>query len=355
VDALAERPFLLYAALLLVTILLPSARSRALAGAGLLLTALGIAADRVGGADAGSAFAITNEILGGAGALIVIFAAFRAWRERAAPDAPVPRPPRLIRDPLLPAGLLLAAFGPQLILVAAGTFLGLLFAAATAMRTGHTRWTALAAIGAVLLGAGFFLQFTILGPLGGRMSELSAGPFSPPAERLLVILLGFGALLLSGLFPFHRAPWRLALAPVAAILLVRVLVPALAEGLRDWQAPAMLWLTVAVAFAAFQGRWSAATAGGGLLGMWSGNREAVELGLVLVSFAWLADAGFLPPPLRSGAGNERWSGLWFAVPAAAIPFVLSGALQAQVLVSVLAVAVAVTGLVLESHRRADAG
>jgi len=35
--------------------------------------------------------------------------------------------------------------------------------------------------------------------------------------------------------------------------------------------------------------------------------------------------------------------------------VLSGALRAQVLVSVLAVAVAVTGLVLESHRRADAG
>ena len=73
----------------------------------------------------------------------------------------------------------------------------------TASRTGSRSTT----------GAGFFLLFTILGPAGGAMSQLAAGPFSPPAERLLAVLLGIAPLALAGVFPFHRAPWRGSLSP----------------------------------------------------------------------------------------------------------------------------------------------
>jgi hypothetical protein len=356
VDALFERPFLLYAALVLATVSLPTVRARALAAMGLMLAALGIAANGVGAAVDGGSFTTTNEILTGVGAAVVVFAAFSAWGGRVGktPATPEP-PPGFTLDLLLLAGLLFAAFGPHLILVAAGIFLGLVSAAAAALRRRRARWIGLVVLGATLLGGGFVLLFTILGPAGGRMSELAAGPFSPPAERLLAILLGLGSLAIAGLFPFHIAPWRLSLAPIAAILLARVLLPALPEGVGDWRAPAMLWLAVAVAIAALSGRWAAAMVAGGLLGIWSGSPEGVDSGRTLLLFGWLADARLLPPPWPAGAGGERWSGVWFAVPAASIPFVLGAALRGQVLVSVFAVGATVVGFGLVSRRRARAG
>jgi hypothetical protein len=356
VDPLAERPLFLYLALVLVTVFLPTARARALGSAGLLVSALGISADRVGVADSGGGFATVNQILIGAGALLVLFAALRAWRDRGREaGAAGERGTGPSVDLLLFAGLLFAAFGAHLILVAAGTFLALVSAAAAVLRSRRPRWIVVVAPSAMLLGAGFFLLFAIVGQGGGRMSEIAAGPFSPPAERLLAILLGLGSLTLAGLFPFHHAPWRLSLSPIAMILLARVLVPALPEGLGDWQAPAMLWLAVAVAGAALSGRWAAAMVAGGLLGIWSGRPEGVDPGRALLLFGWLADAGVLPLRWRFGGGAERWAGVWFMPAAAAIPFVLGAALRAQVLVTVLAVLAAVVGLGFESRRRARAG
>jgi hypothetical protein len=193
-----------------------------------------------------------------------------------------------------------------------------------------------------------------LGPAGGRIRDIAAGPFSPPAERLLAILFGLGFLAIAGVFPFHLAPWRLSLAPVAAILLARVLVPALPDGVGDWQAPAMLWLAVAVAFSALSGRWSAGMVAAGLLGIWSGHPEGAVPGVILTLFGWLADARLIPPPAPFLAPGARWAGVWFAVPAACIPFLLDAALHAQVLVSVLALAAAVTGLLLKSRSPAGA-
>ncbi len=352
-DPIAAAPLLIYSALALATVLLRDPGPRALAGMGLALAALGVAADRVGGPSPGSVFAVINGILVSSGVLLVGHALWWSWRDRGTVTPPVVVPgPRFRPDVLLLAGLLFAAFGAHLILVGAGIFLALVSGAATALRCRRVRWLGLVAFGAALLGGGFFLLFTILGPAGGRMSEIAGGPFSPAAERLLAILLGLGSLVITGVFPFHLAPWRLCLAPVAVILLARVLIPALPGGHGDWQAPAMLWLAVGVAAAALSGRWAAAMVAGGLLGIWSGRPDGVASGCALLFFGWLADVKALP---ARRLGGERWAGVWFMVPAASIPFVLDAALSAQVLVTVLAVAAAVAGLGLESRRRARAG
>lgn len=355
-DGFVERPFLLYVALLLLTAVLPTARGRALGAAGLLLAALGMAADSVGSSAPGATFATVNAILIGSGPVIVLLAALRAWRERGDGGGAAPvSATALSLDLLLIAGLLLAGLGPHLILLAAGTFLVLVSAAASALRERRPRWIALVVVVAVLLGAGFFLLFTILGPEDGRLSRLAAGPFSPPAERLLTLLLGLGSLGISGVFPFHRAPWRLGPSPLAMILVVRVLVPALPEGLADWQAPAMLWGAVAAAAAAFSGRWAGAMVAGGLLGLCSGRPEGVAPAIALLASGWLADMGLLPFRGRAAAGRERWAGLWFVIAGLGIPLVLGAGLRAQVLVTVLAALSVAGGLLFVSGRRSLTG
>ncbi|HEU5218515.1 MAG TPA: hypothetical protein VFU23_07640 [Gemmatimonadales bacterium] len=358
-DGLAEQPLLLYLALVLVTACLPAVRDRALAGAGLALLALGMAADRVGAGESGTTFASINEILMGAGAVIVLLAAARAWKSRGAGSPPAADArPAFAPDFLLVllfAGLLTAELGPQLILVAAGIFLVLISGTAAAVRARRPPWIGLAALASALLGGGFFLLFTILGPLSGKLTEIAAGPVSPPAERLLVMLLGSGSSLIAGLFPFHRAPWRLTLAPVAAILLARVMIPALSGGLGDWQAPAMLWLALAVAVAAFQRRWAGAMVAGGLLGMWSGRPEGISAGWVLLLFGWLVEIRVLPIRMPSTPQWERWPLVWFLAPMASIPFVLANALEAQVLVTVFAALAVAVALGIEAGRHTRSG
>ncbi len=352
VDLVAVRPYLLYLALLLVTVSLPTVRARAGAGVGLLLSGLGMAAGRVGG-DPGGGFATVNGMLIAVGLAIVVLAAIGGWRRQ---DATPPRhqssPARMRPSLPLVAGLLFVLFGPHLILVTAGAFLVLVSGAATVLRARRPAWLTLVLVAALLLGAGFFLVFTILGPAGGRMSELVGGPFSPPAERLLAILLGAGSLGLAGIFPFHRAPWRLTLAPLAAILTARILVPAFPEGFADWQSPAMLWLAVGVAAEALLGRWAAVMVGAGLMGIWSGRPGGIEWGGLLGLFGWLTSVGLLPPSARNGG---RWSGLWLLIPAAGIPLLLEATLRVQVLLSVAVIAALAIGLGVESRRPARVG
>lgn len=354
-DAIAEHRFPLYAVLAVVVVLLPTARARALAGAGLGLAALGVAADSAGGAVSGTTFATTNEILIGLGAAVVISAAVLAWRFRhasggAAGSAAEPAL-RFHPDLLLLLGLLLAAAGPHLILLGAGTFLVLLSAARLTLLSRRPAWLALIICSAGLLAAALFLLFTILGSHGGGMANLASGPFSPAAERLLVFLIGLASLSLSGLPPFHRAPWRLSLAPLGAVLLVRVLAAALPEGLGDWESPAMLWLVAALAYGALAGRWPIVLVAGGLISLWSGLTAGIFPGCVLVLWGWLDGAGLLTTARLGGPGRERWSGLKALVPALAAPFGLAAALSSEVLLPVLAVVAISLALAIEAGRR----
>jgi hypothetical protein len=354
VDALLERLATVYVFLALLVMLVPAARFRALAAAGLCLLGLAAAANQVGPSPAAGGFVTLNELLALAGAAIALSGiglgiGRRPTEIRALPTAALTR-----ADPLLLAGLALAALAPHLLPFALGAFLAVAGATRTALRTRRFPWLLLLAVVLVLLGSAFALAFTILGPESARLAALREGPFSPAAERVLGLLLGGSALLLAGLPPLQRVPWGRSLAPLAALLIARLSARAFPLGLATWQMPAVAVLLIAITLAASAGRWAQVAVAGGLLAQWSGIREGVSAGYVLVAWGWLAETGSALLLRRGIALRARWAALP-AIPAAlaALP-ALSAGLRAQVLLSVAAVAGCTAGFVREWKRGARA-
>ena len=354
-DALFEGSAWLYSGLALLVALIPAPRHRAFAGAGLGLALLGAAGDRAGGRAAGTTFTTINEVLLLLGGAVVVAAALMEFRRGGSPQAEPSSPPSASRypDPLLLSGLALAAAAPHLLLLELGILLALVSVVRAALRSADRWWLAVPLLGGALAGVALTLMLTIIGPGGGTIAALSDGPFSPPAERLLVMLLGAAVLLLAGIPPFSRTPPGLALAPLAAILMARLVVPVLPGGLLEWQPLAMLLLLVSGGFAAFGGRWAAFAVVAGLAGLWSGEPSAAFAALVLVLFGWLAElagSGRLGPIGRLPAG---WHGLPLVIPALAALPVLAGGLRSQVVLSVALVATAIVALVFRGARRPE--
>ncbi|HTL04990.1 MAG TPA: hypothetical protein VL241_04540 [Gemmatimonadales bacterium] len=342
-DALAGRLPLVYAALAVLVALLPTPRRRALGGSGLGLLALATAAERV--APQGDLrFHQVNFALAAAGILLVLLAPLaRGPADRIQPAAAAGTAPRRSHL-LLPTGLLLAVLAPHLLLVGLGAALAVGWASANGLRAHRTLALAVLLFAAGCLGTALALMLIISGPLGGRLAGLAEAPFSLAAERLLTLLLGSALLLLSGATPFVRLPWRVALAPLAAALLLRLVAPLFPEGLRAWQAPAMLLLAIGVTWSVWRRAWPEAAIAGGLLALWSGFPEATLPGSVLVGWGWVVDTGATAGASRGVRMQPRWAGL-MALPAglAALPALTAG-LRAQVLIPVLAVLGVVSGL-----------
>jgi hypothetical protein len=354
VDALFEGSGWLYYGLALLMALIPGPWHRALAGAGLGLALLGAAGDRAGGHAAGTTFTTINEVLLLLGGAVVVAAALMEFRRGLPPrperpPLPAPRYP----DPILLTGLALAAAAPHLLLLELGILLALVSVVRAALRGTNRWWLAVPLLGGALAGIALLLMLTILGPEGGSIAALPDGPFSPPAERLLVMLLGAASLLLAGIPPLSRTPPGLGLAPLAAILMARLVVSALPGGLLEWQPLAMLLLLVSGGLAAFGGRWAAFAVVAGLAGLWSGEPSAAFAALVLVLFGWLAEqagSGRLGPLGRLPPG---WDGLPLVIPALAALPVLAGGLRSQVVLSVALVATGIVALVFRGARRPE--
>jgi hypothetical protein len=349
VDAILERLPLVYATAVALTLFLPTVRARALGGIGLCLIALAAAGDAVGGPRGGREFTTINEGFALLGAAVVLAALMLVIRGRLRSPTEggrevgiTPVPGEL--DPLPLAGLLLAALGPHLLIVAAGALLALAAALRQVIRAQRPLWLGPLLLAGALLGTAIALTFTILGPLGGGLAMLPVGPFSPAAERLLVMLVGGATLVVAGLPPLHRAPYGLALAPLGAVLLVRILAPAFPGGLSDWQPLAMLLLVASLAQAAFGGRWRQAAVAAGFLALWSGQRNGALAGLVLVCWGWAAWAGGQALARRGIRLDSRWAGIPAAIPGLVILPALIATLGSQVVVSVLAVVVVAIGL-----------
>jgi hypothetical protein len=198
--------------------------------------------------------------------------------------------------------------------------------------------------GAVLLGTALALTLTILGPIGDRLDDLAAGPFSPAAERMLVMLYGAGALLLAGVPPLRRVPWGVTLAPLAAILLVRVMGTGFPGGLSEWQPLAFLVLGAGTVWSGLRRDWPAMLAGGGLLVLWTGRATADLPGAILVLTAWLLERfGVLIP--------ERWQGLPVVPAALAGSAGLATLLGTEVVLPVAATVSIAGALALGARRR----
>jgi len=354
VDALFEGSGWLYYGLALLMALIPGSRHRAVAGAGLGLALLGAAGDRAGGHAAGTTFTTINEVLLLLGGAVVVAAALMEFRRGLPPrtERP-PLPAARFPDPILLTGLALAAAAPHLLLLELGILLALVSVVRAALRDANRWWLPVPLLGGALAGIALLLMLTILGPEGGSIAALPGGPFSPPAERLLVMLLGAASLLLAGIPPLSRTPPGLGLAPLAAILMARLVVSALPGGLLEWQPLAMLLLVVSGGLAVFGGRWAAFAVVAGLAGLWSGEPSAAFAALVLVLFGWLAEqagSGRLGPIGRLPAG---WDGLPLVIPALAALPVLAGGLRSQVVLSVALVATGIVALVFRGARRPE--
>ena len=345
-----ERLPLVYVAALTLTLLLPTNRGRALAGIGLCLIALAAAGDAVGGRGGGSQFTATNEGLAVVGAAVVVAALLLVAGHRLqcrVPPRPLethPVPAADAGDALLFAGFLLGALGPHLLLVALGVAVSLAGAIRRVIRARSALWLGPLLVAGALFAIGFALIFTILGPLGGALAILSAGPVSPAAERLLVMLMGSSVLLIAGLPPLARAPYRLGLAPLGAVLIARILAPAFPGGFTDWQPLAMLLLVASLSYAAFTRRWAHVAAAAGFLALWSGERTGVRAGLVLVCWGWAVSAGTLVLARRGIRLDSRWAGLPALIPGLAILPALVATLRSQVVLSVVALLVLAMGL-----------
>ena len=198
----------------------------------------------------------------------------------------------------------------------------------------------------VLLLPAWWLMATIAGPEGLATGSLADLPWSPAAERLLAPVLLLAAWGMSGLWPLHQEEPAALTAPVAALLLVRVAMPAVPEGLDHWRALAMPVVLTGLWHGALARRWGEAVAGLA----WVGLVTVTPVGEVGGALLLLAGLGLelahrlpaqggtigprLRPILRAGGALVLATGALLAI---------EGGLRTEVVYTVCAVAALVVG------------
>ncbi|HEX6614877.1 MAG TPA: hypothetical protein VF046_01085 [Gemmatimonadales bacterium] len=173
-----------------------------------------------------------------------------AGREPSAAMTPI-RHPAMI-------GLVLGAVamaGPHLALVVAGLVLAAWSGWWLARAVGLTRIPAAPLLTLVLVPACWFF-WTIAGPESLRIASLPELPLSPAAELLLAPALLLAAWALAGLWPLHRQEPGALTAAVGLLLLARVALPAVPEGVDHWRPIAMPVVVIGLWHAALTRRWS---------------------------------------------------------------------------------------------------
>lgn len=200
---------------------------------------------------------------------------------RAAPplgDSPAPRAGLAG----IAAGAVLAAAGPG----AGFVFLGTILAAAGGWlmrRAAGSRPLPIAPLLTLLLIPAWWLMRTIAGPEGLAIASLPDLPWSPAAERLLAGVLLLAAWAASGLWPLHGEEPAGLTTPVAALLIVRVAIPAVPDGLEHWRALVLPVIVAGLWHAVFTQRRAAAVAALAWVGLATIDPAGqVGAGLVLV-------------------------------------------------------------------------
>jgi hypothetical protein len=169
------------------------------------------------------------------------------------------------------AGVILTAIGPHVLLVFAGVVLGALAIGGDALdrRRFPAAWAVV--IVAIVLGLAAWLLVTIAGDQSLATAALPDLPLSPAAEALLAPLLLLAAWSVAGIWPMPRSAVT-GIAGLAGLMLIaRVAVPALPEGLDHWRPLAYPILAVGLWQAVVARRWPAALVGGALFALIAGS------------------------------------------------------------------------------------
>jgi hypothetical protein len=180
------------------------------------------------------------------------------------------------------AGAVLAAAGPS----AGFVFLGTILAAVSGWllrRAAGSRSLPIAPLLTLVLIPAWWLMRTIAGPEGLAIASLADQPWSPAAERLLAGVLLLAAWATSGLWPLHGEEPAGLTTPVAAVLMVRVAIPAVPDGLEHWRALVLPVVVAGLWHAVFVQRRAAAVAALAWVGLATVDPAGqVGAGLILV-------------------------------------------------------------------------
>jgi hypothetical protein len=232
------------------------------------------------------------------------------------------------------AGVLLAALGPHLLVIFGGVVLAAVSVSAEALRRRRrsSGWAVLITV-AALAPAGWLLA-TIAGDQGLATSGLRELPLSPAAEALLAPMLLLAAWSVAGLWPMPRSALSGLAGLTGALLIARVAIPALPEGLDHWRPLAFPILAVGLWQAVISRRWPAALIGGTLFALISGSWHGVAA-------AWWLGAGAPAQGLGEYLGQRELA--WLSCLAAlaggigALPATAAG-LEGEVVYTTLTVA-----------------
>ena len=249
------------------------------------------------------------------------------------PGDPIRQIPRGPAAGLL-IGALVAAAGRHLVAV----FLGV-------MVTGWAGWRLARAAGAsgvpvapvltlVLLPA-CWLMATIAGPEGLRIATLGELPISPAAELALAPALLLAGWAVSGLWPLHRQEPGPFSAVVGVLLVARVAIPTVPDGLEHWRALALPVIVLGLWHAALSRRWSSVAVALAWVGVISPGRAGAAGAGLLLAGGLILD---LAPRLRPGHPGRTLARVagGLALSWGALLAVESG-LRAEVVYTVLAV------------------
>ena len=206
----------------------------------------------------------------------------RLVRRRSAP--PLALAPAPVPLAALAAGALAVAAAPHIGIVLAGAVVGAWAAWAAAPRS-RRGWPLAAGLATVLLALAVQLLSAIAGPEGLAIRQIPALPMSPAAEVLIAPLVLGGAWALTGLWPLRQPLGGTLTAPIAALLLLRVALPAVPAGLEHWRPAAFPVVLLGLWHAALTGRLSTLAVGGAALGLASARREGVVGALWLLASA----------------------------------------------------------------------
>jgi hypothetical protein len=205
--------------------------------------------------------------------------AIRRRDRRATPVAPAPA-----ALAALALGALAAAFGGHIAVVLSGAVVSAWAAWLSLPPSGRPRPVAPVLV-LLLLGGTLWLLGTIAGPEGLALSAISSLPLSAAAERLLAPLLLGAAWALSGLWPLRQPVDGVLTAPIGALLVLRLGLPALPGGLEHWRAAVFPLLLVGIWHAAVTRRLTRLSVGGAFFGL-----ASLEPG-GLAGVGWLLTAG----------------------------------------------------------------